>query len=93
MAKYQVMSWQDIPSQVKVTADDGEVVSRQMPALFQQEIDRVAMAEGLIDSDAYLEAWSWSEVAERDGAAGEVADALVVELGEEWLRANRPDSD
>ena len=93
MTKYQVMSWQGIPSQVKVSADDGEVVSKQFPALFQQEIDRVAMAEGLIDSDAYLEAWTWSEPAERDGPAEEVADALVAELGDEWLRTNRPDSD
>ena len=28
----------------------------------------MAMAEGLIDSDAYLEAWTWSELAEREGS-------------------------
>jgi hypothetical protein len=93
MAKYQVMSWQGIPSQIKVTDDSGEVVKRQMPAFFQLEIDRVAMAEGLIGSDAYLDAWVWSDVAERDGSAEEVADGLVDELGEEWQRANRSESD
>jgi hypothetical protein len=93
MAKYQVMSWQGIPSQIKVTDDDGEVMKRRMPAFFQMEIDRVAMAEGLIGSDAYLEAWTWSAVAERDGSAEEIADTLVAELGEEWQRANRSESD
>jgi len=93
MAKYQVMSWQGVPSQIKVTDDSGAVVKRQMPAFFQMEIDRVAMAEGLIDSDAYLDAWVWSDAAERDGSAEEVADALVHEVGEAWQRANRSESD
>ena len=93
MAKYQVMSWQGIPSQIKVTDDSDEAVKRQMPAFFQLEIDRVAMAEGLIGSDAYLEAWTWSDPAERDGSAEEVAEALVDELSREWQRTNRPISD
>lgn len=92
MASYQVMSWRDIPSQVKATDPDGAFVRRQLPAFFQQEIDRVAMAEGLIDSDAYLEAWAWSEPVERDGTAEEVAEALVGELADVWLQQNRPDS-
>ena len=93
MATYNVLTWRGIPSQVKATDAGGETVRRPLPEFFQQEIDRVAMAEGLIDSDAYLEAWTWSEPAERDGPADEVAEALVAELGEEWLAANQPDSD
>jgi len=90
MANYQVMSWHGIPSAVKVGDDTGATVRRQLPAFFQQEIDRVAMAEGLIDSDAYLDDWQWSEEGTREGTAEEVADALVEELAEEWLQANRP---
>jgi hypothetical protein len=90
MASYRVMSWRGIPSQVKVTADDGAVVTRQLPASFQQEIDRVAMAEGLIDSDAYLEAWTWSEPVEREGGAEEVAETVVEELAKEWRRTHGP---
>ena len=87
MATYRVMSWRGIPSQVKVSDDSGTTVSRMMPAFFQQEIDRVAMAEGLLDSDEYLEAWTWSDEADRDGESAEaVADALVVELAEAWQR-------
>ena len=50
MATYRVMSWRDIPTQVKATDDSGATVSKTMPVFFQQEIDRIAMAEGLIDS-------------------------------------------
>ena len=86
MATYRVMSWRDIPSQVKATDDSGATVSRTMPGSFQQEIDRVAMAEGLIDSDEYLEAWAWSAEVERNGSAEAVAAAVVEELAEGWRR-------
>ena len=90
MAKYQVMTWHGIPSQVKVSDASGAVVKRQMPSFFLKEIDRVAMAEGLIESDDYLEAWTWSAQATREGSAEAVADALVDELAEAWLRENDP---
>ncbi len=92
MVSYQVLSWRGIPSAIKVVDEADAVVRRQLPAFFQQEIDRVAMAEGLIDSDAYLEEWTWSEATERDGGAEEVAAALVEELAEQWRRENRPAS-
>jgi hypothetical protein len=78
------MSWRDIPSQVKATDDSGATVSRMLPAFFQQEIDRVAMAEGLVGTDEYLEAWDWSAAAERDGDAETVATAIVEELSTAW---------
>lgn len=84
MVSYRVLSWQGIPSQVTVTAADGTTIRRQLPPSFQQEIDRVAMAEGLIDSDAYLELWEWSDLAEREGSAEEVAESIVAELAEGW---------
>ena len=90
MATYRVMSWRDIPTQVKATDDSGATVSKTMPVFFQQEIDRIAMAEGLIDSDEYLEAWDWSDEAERDGSAREVAEAVVTELEEAWRRERPP---
>lgn len=88
MASYRVMSWRGIPSQVKVTDDTGATESRMLPAFFQQEIDRVAMAEGLFGSDEYLEAWSWSEELTRAGAPDELADLLVDELAEAWRLEN-----
>ncbi len=86
MATYRVMSWRGIPSQVKVTDERGATVSKMMPMFFQQEIDRVAMAEGLAGTDEYLEAWDWSGDAERDGSAEDVAEAVVAELEEDWRR-------
>ena len=86
MATYRVMSWRGIPSQVKLTDDTGATVSLLLPPFFLQEIDRVAMAEGLIDSDEYLESWTWSEEATRAGSAQEVAEAIAEEVGDAWRR-------
>ena len=80
MARYQVLYWQAVPSLVKAFADDDTELKRQLPDFFQQEIDRRAMAEGLTGTDAYLEQWHWSEVAERPGSASDVLDAVVREL-------------
>lgn len=91
MATYQVMSWRGIPSQVKATDSDGDTARRPLPAFFQQEIDRVAMAEGLIDSDEYLELWTWSATAEREGTAEDVAEAVALEVAEAWRRSNASD--
>lgn len=78
--RVQVLSWRDIPSLVRATAEDGTQVSRQLPEWFQQEIDRVAMEEGLVGSDAYLEQWAWSEAEEREGDANAVLDEVEAEL-------------
>jgi hypothetical protein len=80
MARFQVLYWQDVPSLVKAFGEDGTPVSRQLGAWFQQEIDRRAMAQGLVESGAYLEAWSWGEVEERPGTVDEVLDAVEQEL-------------
>ena len=65
---------------IRATADDGAQVSRQLPEWFQQEIDRVAMEQGLTGSDAYLEQWSWGEAEEREGDVATVLDAVEAEL-------------
>jgi len=88
MASYRVMSWRGIPSQVKATDDTGTNVSLMLPPFFQQEIDRVAMAEGLVGTDEYLDAWVMSEETTREGTAQEVADAVAEEAGEAWRWEN-----
>jgi Virulence factor len=80
VARFQILYWQDVPSLVKAFADDGTSVSRQLDPWFQQEIDRRAMAQGLLESGAYLEAWSWGEPEERAGSVDEVLDAVEQEL-------------
>jgi hypothetical protein len=80
MARFQVLYWQDVPSLVKAFADDGTPVSRELGTWFQQEIDRRAMAQGLVESGAYLEAWHWGDVDERPGTVEEVLDSVEQEL-------------
>lgn len=80
MARFQILYWQDVPSLVRAFGDDGAPVSRQLPDWFQQEIDRRAMEQGLVGSDAYLEQWRWGEAQERDGSVDEVLDAVEREL-------------
>ncbi len=82
------MSWRGIPSQVKASDDTGATVSQMLPSFFQQEIDRVAMAEGLVGTDEYLEAWTWSDESSQDGSAQDVAAAVAEEVGEAWRKEN-----
>jgi hypothetical protein len=86
LARYRVLAWRDVPAQVQATDATGARASRTMPAWFGQEIDRLAMREGLVGTDAYLELFAWSDEAERAGSADEVADAIVEELLRAWGR-------
>ena len=80
MARFQVLYWQDVPSVIKAFADDGATVKRELPQWFQQEIDRLAMEQGLVGSDAYLEQWRGGDEEERPGTPDEVLDAVEREL-------------
>jgi hypothetical protein len=71
----QVLYWQQVPSVVRV----GDA-TRHLPEWFQQEIDRVAMEQGLLGSDADLEQWEWRDLGERDGDPAVVADEVEAEL-------------
>ena len=80
MTRFQVLYWQDVPSLVRVLGEDGGHVSYQLPDWFQQAIDRRAMAQGLIGSDAYLEAFHWSEQQERPEEPGALVEAIAAEF-------------
>jgi hypothetical protein len=80
VTRFQVLYWQDVPSLVRAFGEDGTPVSRELSPWFQQEIDRRAMAQGLVGSDAYLEQWRWGDPEERDGAVDAVLDAVAQEL-------------
>jgi hypothetical protein len=76
VTRYRVLYWQEIPSLVRVFADDGSHVSHELPDWFQQEIDRRAMDEDVAGSDDYLAQWQWSEMLERP----EPVDQVIAEL-------------
>jgi hypothetical protein len=79
MAKYQVMYWKHIPSQVKAWDAESEA-KRMLPDYFQAAIDAYAMKDGSTDMDAYLAGWKWGPVEERAGAPQEIIAMLVEEL-------------
>ncbi|MSR83745.1 MAG: hypothetical protein EXS58_12620 [Candidatus Latescibacteria bacterium] len=79
MANYQVLYWRDIPAQLKAY-EGSRPISQPLSERFQLEIDRVAMKEGLVGSDEYLDQWQWSEAQERPGTAREVLEELAEEL-------------
>jgi hypothetical protein len=78
--RVQVLYWQEIPSVIRVTGDDGAQLSRQLPDWFQQEIDRLAMEQGLVGSDSYLEQFEWRDLAAREGTPLDVLEAIEAEL-------------
>ncbi len=83
MAFYQILRWQDIPTQVKVW-DDFDEVRLELPPRFMVRVDQVAQSQGLTGTDDYLGQWKWSETMEREGAVSDVADLVCRELEEKF---------
>lgn len=79
MAFYQILYWQDIPSQIK-SWDNFDEVKVELGPRFMEKIDQKSIALGLTDIDDYLNQWQWSEKDERPGSAHEVAEAVKSEL-------------
>jgi hypothetical protein len=85
-----VLSWNGIPAQIKVREDEGgRPLSVALSDRWVQEIDREAMAKGLIGTDEYLGGWEWGPEQERPGPARQVADTLVAELEAQWEEVRR----
>ena len=79
MFEYQVLYWRDIPAQIKIHAGK-RPKSQPLADRFQVWIDRVAMAEGLIGTDEYLDLWQWSVRIECAGKMEEALPALIAEI-------------
>lgn len=82
MIQYQVLYWRDIPVQIKLFAGR-RPSSHSLPDRFQLAIDRIAMQERLVGTDAYLDQWHWSAKKERTGTPEDVLQALLRETEEE----------
>ena len=79
MAKWTTLCWQEIPSVVEASDDDG-THKVQLSERFQELIDMIAMRRKLAGTDAYLMEWSKQATEEREGAAQEVAEAVAAEI-------------
>ena len=78
-SKFQILYWQDIPSEVKAW-DDFDEVKISLPEKFAIRIDAAAQKQGLISQDAYSAHLRWGDAAERAGSPREVAAAVKNEL-------------
>jgi methanogenic corrinoid protein MtbC1 len=78
-SKFQILHWQDIPSEIKAW-DDFDEVKISLPEKFVVRIDAAAQKQGLISQDAYSAHFRWSDEAERAGSPQEVAQAVKSEL-------------
>jgi hypothetical protein len=88
MARYRILTWRGVPAQLKVFPDGGGR-PRSVPLAdwYGQEIDRIAMREGILGSDEYLALWEWSGDLERPGTPDEIVDELTAELDAQWRPA------
>ena len=77
---YQVLYWQEVPSQVRATDDVGNDVKLELAPKFAARIDQLAHKRGLTAGDQYMEQWKWSDEQEREGSAHDVAAAVKAEL-------------
>ena len=87
MAKYKILYWEGIPSQVRATDENGRA-SRQLPQRFQEAIDEAAMSLGKIGTDSYTNGFQWGDESEQPGTADEVADAIATGLDEKYPVVN-----
>lgn len=78
-SKYQILYWQDLPSQVKAW-DDHEEIKVDLPTPFVVRIDAAAQRLGLTQGDDYIAQLRWGEEQERAGAPADVAAAVQREL-------------
>jgi hypothetical protein len=85
MAKYKILYWHDIPSQVRATDENGRA-GKQLSERFQETIDAAAMSLGLFESEEYIDGFQWGEELERPGSASEVAEAVAAELETKYQR-------
>ena len=77
VARIRVLYWKEIPVQVQVETG-GDRVSQMLDHRFQEAVDAVAMFEGSMGSDAYLEGWEWMDHGRTSGNPRQLA--------QEWAR-------
>ena len=85
MALYQILYWQDIPSQVKAW-DDFDEVKLELDPKFMVLIDQKAQTSGVTDADDYLAQWNWSEEKEMEGEVEDVAQAIKDKLEADFVK-------
>jgi len=83
MANYQILYWQDVPTQVKAW-DDFDEIKLELSSRYTEKIDRLAMAQKLTATDDYISQYKWGEEQEQEGDAADVAEAIKKKLDDEF---------
>jgi len=83
MARYQILYWEHIPLGVKATDVNG-TVRENLPARFQEAVERATAKAGQDTAAAYTSMFKWGKEQEREGSAIEVAAAIAEELDRTW---------
>jgi hypothetical protein len=78
-SKYQILYWQDLPSQIKAW-DDFEEIKVDLPTPFVVRIDAAAQRLGLTKGDEYAAQYRWGDEQERVGTPAEVVAVVQNEL-------------
>ena len=60
MINIKIMYWKEIPVQILVE-DSSIKRSVELDQRFQQAVDSIAMFDGSMGTDAYLDGWQWIE--------------------------------
>jgi hypothetical protein len=79
MATYKILYWQEIPIHIRAE-DELDDVTAMLDDKYMKQVDILAAKRELQDADDYLAQWKWSEEADREGSAREVAEPLKAEL-------------
>ena len=87
MAKYKILDWHGIPSQVRARDGNGRHGVR-LSDRFQEAIDRAAMLAKLSGEDDYTDGFKWGMDGERSGSAQEVSEAVAAEIEEQYSEAD-----
>lgn len=86
MARYQILYWEHIPLGVKATDLNG-TVRENLPARFQEAVQRASSRAGHDSTAAYTSMFKWGREQEREGTAREVATNIAKELDDTWDEA------
>lgn len=76
---YQILYWQEIPTQVKAW-DDFDDAKLEMPPGFMERVDNEAQKQGLTKMENYTAQFKWSEEKEHEGEPDETVKAIVAQL-------------
>lgn len=79
VSTYEILAWHGIPTGVRATDEEGQVVEH-LPPRFQVAVDALSMKTGLTEYEEYLAGWEYSDPVERQGSAEEVAKAVAEEI-------------